>query len=71
MQNTIPKHYRRYPYSFWRGFFSVLGGASLHGTFDPPRRYPRDAQRQDLERIGQDMYRAFERYDNETRTKQT
>ncbi len=71
MQDTIPKHYRRYPGSFWRGFISVLGGASiLHGSFDPPR-YPRDAQRQDLERIGQDMYRAFEQYDNETRTKQT
>lgn len=55
--------YRRYSGSFWRGLLGVLSGAGNGQTqFDPPR-YPKDAQQQDLKRIGQDMYRAFEQYD--------
>ena len=38
---------------------TLSNSGSFHVEFDPPR-YPRDAQRGDLERIGGDMYRAWE-----------
>ena len=68
MPKTSTKRYRRYSGSFWRGLLDVLSGAGTGQTpFDPPQ-YPRDAQHQDLKRIGQDMmYRAFEQYDEKTR----
>lgn len=63
MPKTSTKRYRRYSGSFWSGLLDVLSGTGNGQTpFDPPR-YPKDAQHQDLKRIGQDMYRAFEQYD--------
>lgn len=54
----------------WLGFGTAtlytLGGAGdFHANLTVPS-YPRDAQRQDLARIGQDMYRAMGRHAEET-----
>lgn len=63
MPETSTKRYRRYSDSFWSGLLNVLSGAyNGQSSFNPPR-YPKDAQHQDLKRIGQDMYRTFEQYD--------
>ena len=48
--------------TFWKSAVEVFSGSGdFHVKFDPPR-YPRDAQSQDLARIGQDMYRAMGRH---------
>ena len=47
---------------FWRSALEAFSGSGdFHVKFNPPR-YPRDARRQDLARIGQDMYRAMGQY---------
>lgn len=52
MPETSTKRYRRYSGSFWSGLLDVLSGAgNVQSSFDPPR-YPKDAQHQDLKRIG-------------------
>lgn len=43
---------------------SLSGAGDFHSALSLPR-YPRDAQHQDLVRIGQDMYRAMGRHANE------
>lgn len=46
---------------FGRSLLRTLSGAGdFHATLAAPV-YPRDAQSQDLQRIGRDMYRAMER----------
>lgn len=70
MPETSPKRYRRYSGSFWSGLLNVLSGGNGQTPFDPPR-YPKDAQQQDLKRIGQDMYRAFEQYDEKLESAKT
>ena len=46
---------------FGRSLLRALSGAGdFHATLAAPV-YPRDAQSQDLRRIGRDMYRAMER----------
>lgn len=44
-----------------KGLATVIMGPARMGGFDPPR-YPRDAQRRDLERIGGDMYAGFDAF---------
>lgn len=63
MPDSSTNRYRRYSDSLWRGLIGVLSGAGNCPTSLDPPRYPKDAQQQDLKRIGQDMYRAFEQYD--------
>ena len=41
----------------------TMGPAGYEGN---PPRYPRDAQARDLERIGGDMYAAFEAFNQES-----
>lgn len=46
-------------HDFLRGMLSIFNGAwSDGGSFAPPR-YPRDAQQQDMVRIGRDIHRAM------------
>jgi len=63
------QQYRAIRGNFVRGFFMGLGALSAVGAtvFNPPL-YPRNAQYQDQRRIGGDMYRAFGRYHEETKT---
>ena len=54
----------------WLGFgtatlYTLSGAGDFHANLTVPS-YPRDAQRQDLARIGQDMYRALGKYAEET-----
>lgn len=54
----------------WLGFgtatlYTLSGAGDFHANLTVPS-YPRDAQRQDLARIGQDMYRAMGRHAEET-----
>lgn len=53
MSDHSTKRYRRYSGSFWRGLLGVLSGAGNCPTSLDPPRYPKDAQHQDLKRIGQ------------------
>ena len=50
--------------SFWRTVLDVLSsGGGVNPDFDE-FRYPKDAQNQDLVRIGQDFYRALSKFDS-------
>ena len=54
----------------WLGFgtatlYALSGAGDFHANLTVPS-YPRDAQRRDLARIGQDMYRAMGRHAEET-----
>ena len=50
--------------SFWRTVLDVLSsGGGVNPDFGEIR-YPKNAQKQDLERIGQDFYRALSKFDS-------
>ena len=52
--------------AFFESLLATLSGSGdFHVELHVPR-YPRDAQHEDLVRIGQDMYRAVGRYGHET-----
>lgn len=59
-------HYRRVDRglgkALFKGLVTVIMGPARLARFNPPL-YPRDAQSSDLERIGGDMYAAFEALD--------
>lgn len=58
-------HYRRVDRSLgkaiFKGLVTVIMGPARLARFNPPL-YPRDAQSRDLERIGGDMYAAFDAF---------
>ena len=62
-------HYRRVGLGLWDSVVECLAmvtmGPGGGDDFAPPR-YPRNAQARDLERIGGDMYAAFEAFDQES-----
>ena len=62
-------HYRRVDHGLWDAVLECLamvtmGPAGLDDA-NPPK-YPRDARTLDLERIGGDMYAAFEAFNQES-----
>ena len=63
-------HYRRVDRGFGKavvkGLATVIMAPARMGRFNPPL-YPRDAQSRDLERIGGDMYAAFEAFEQGAR----
>ena len=70
MMRPVRAHYRNVNHSFCDALLDglamvTMGPAGLDES-DPPL-YPRDAQARDLERIGGDMYAAFEAFDQESR----
>lgn len=70
MKRPTRAHYRKVNDGFWDavldGLATVTMGPAGLDEPDPPL-YPRDAQARDLERIGGDMYAAFEAFDQESR----
>ena len=70
MLRPVRAHYRNVNHSFCDALLDglamvTMGPAGLDES-DPPL-YPRDAQARDLERIGGDMYAAFEAFGQESR----
>lgn len=65
MREAPRAHYRRVDRGLGKavlkGLATVFMGPARMGRFDPPR-YPCDAQRRDLERIGGDMYAGFDAF---------
>ena len=62
-------HYRRVNQGLWDAVLECLASVTigLAGSDDSnPPVYPRDAQARDLERIGADMYAAFETFNQES-----
>lgn len=62
-------HYRRVDHGLWDAVLGCLAMVTMGPAgFDDanPPRYPRDAQARDLERIGGDMYAAFEAFNQES-----
>ena len=70
MKRPPRAHYRKVNDGFWDavldGLATVTMGPAGFDESDPPL-YPRDAQARDLERIGGDMYAAFEAFGQESR----
>lgn len=69
--NPIKSHGARVHHGFLRGVLKSLDPLSLISAEFNPRRYPRNAQFLDQQRIGADMYRALERYGEKARRDKT
>ena len=65
-EKRMMNYFREANGGFWQGFFAGIGalGYIRRSGFNPPR-YPRNAQFLDQERIGNDMYRAMECFNEE------